>query len=272
METFLEERNWKRLVNESQFCETIIDLLKNSRFKGLSDESYPRNTKINNEIIDAMTQADCQSLLSRSLKSIFRSIRKLNETKTATSAITPSQAQQDGTGSDDSESKSKEVEKQVTVVSQHGFGGAFKTYIYDQVYSENVKPNVNSFLTLFIFELSIFEFIKREIIENSKSKDDQAKKLLSKFVQTCADKQLIDTCMIDEYGQSIYHIISMFDEPEILDFVTSLDNDVNKYTDSFGKVEPINVFLFFVLFFRVFFFFFFFFCGGGFLCVFCCSF
>ena len=295
LETFLKKEKLDKISSKGDFSTIFLTFLKERRLdldtiKKYDDDDdviFPRNCEINDQIVKELIQKEYETVLVESLENIYEEIEKLGTT-TASATRSSSddedigdaeaeagqeeekqqqerkQQQQQGTGAG-AEDKKKDQKK------ENKFVNGFVTYFSEFIYQNSIRPSIESFLTLYILELSIFEEIENQIIHYHSNQHksisanlytpdtltseaaaaagvggpdglggDQVEPLstiadLIVFIQKCVDLRLIDACVCDEFGQSLFHMCALFDMTSILEILMKLDNDLNKYVDYLGR-------------------------------------
>ena len=112
----------------------------------------------------------------------------------------------------------------------------FNQILHSQGEFSNPQPNFLSFLAIYFLQRSIFCKIMHGCIlgstghstngnANGNGKDNYLASLASKY----CDLGLMDLCMVDYGGQSIFHLAARFDENELFNTLLIYDNQVFKY-------------------------------------------
>ena len=92
--------------------------------------------------------------------------------------------------------------------------------------SKNFKTGLKTFLLMIFFEIGIFWKIR-----NDRSLWDDK---MEQFAGKLANLSLIDLCMCDEFGQTLYHFSASMDNAGLLNLLLSIDNDFVKYKNKQG--------------------------------------
>ena len=208
-------------AKRQRFCQKMTKILK-KRFSTFPSKEMvqrlPKNSQINNEILNCLRDPRNENTLMEELKSICDEI--LNVKKESENKKTNKDKRKNG-----------ELDS-VDVLSQNNdqkvlmFGQQFYLYfvrLSDQV--SKIKSDLKTFLCILLFEIGIFHHIRLNKEQES----------IIPFVSKCSKLNLIDLCICDDFGQTLFHFSAGLDNTELLNTLLTIDGDVTKYTNKLGK-------------------------------------
>ena len=114
------------------------------------------------------------------------------------------------------------------------------------VSDKTMKPTVTNFVCILMLKTSIFWDISSNVANCGGSNIPNMKELQrmktekNDRINKYKDSNLIDTCIVDNFGHSLYHIVAFFDDSDVLKILLDLDNDVLKYKTSLGN-NPLDI-------------------------------
>ena len=126
---------------------------------------------------------------------------------------------------------------------QESFENKFCQYFAEMIHKNDIKPGISSWLTLFLLQTCIFW----QVGDKSKKNRDElglagfdSGHETSKLGKKYSDIGLLDVCMLDDSGRSLYHIAAAYNDSEIFDILLKLDNDILKYKTSQTNETPLD--------------------------------
>ena len=185
-------------------------------------QKLPKHSQIHLEALSFLTETRYEKPLLEEIKLIFDEICSVG---------------QEDEKNDKSKSKSKskkhnDESTSLDLLSQNKnqkvlpFAKQFYLYfigLSDQV--SNIKSDLKTFLCILLFEIGIFHHIRV----------NKTKESIIPFVSKCSKLNLIDLCICDDFGQTLFHFSAGLDNTELLNTLLTIDGDVTKYTNKLGK-------------------------------------
>ena len=200
------------------------------KFKNNKDilKQLPKSSMINVEIINYLTQSRNDKALMEILNTICDEIcdvtkdehnHKTNSNKKGSKQKTPN----DKDDNDDNDDLILSASKAQTTIS---FQEKFYLYFIRLTQQKsNIKGQLKTFLTIILFQIGIFHKIRI----------DRTSPSIVAFAAKCKKLNLIELCVCDEFGQTLFHFSAGLDNTDLLSILLSIDSDVTKYKNKVGK-------------------------------------
>ena len=196
----------------NQFQSKVLNIMECRRLVNDDNEveiknSYPNNVLTNNLILKIlMATKESKNIVSQVLKNIYYDIRRISN-------------ENDNENDNDNDAPS------ANEIIKSTFCSYFASKFSSQ--SGSIKPNLENFLSIFLLQVSMFwkcvDSIMKHYYGEMSSSDKQS--TLQKYL----DSGMMDICMCDNYGQTLYHIAVTFDDSDTLEMLLGIDNDLDKY-------------------------------------------
>ena len=103
---------------------------------------------------------------------------------------------------------------------------------------KNVVSELQTFLAIVFLEIGLYWTIRKKICNDYKSARVATMKRTEEaiiFGDKYSNLKLIDLCICDDFGQTLYHVATTFDNSNIFHIFTKLDSNVSKYKNKLGK-------------------------------------
>ena len=218
-------------------------------------ERLPKNSRINIEILNYLNDSRNEKTLLEGLKSIFDQIcnvkaqqaqeeekdsKNNNNNKKRRKNKTNQNKKQGERESEQKEEKrdgkavtsTRQNDETIDLLSQKKVEKALKFHEQFELYFSRlcdkvskIKCELKTFLCVLLFEIGVFNCIRR----------DKTKETIIPFAQKCGKLNLIELCICDDFGQTLFHFSAGLDNTDLLNVLLTVDGDLTKYTNKLGK-------------------------------------
>ena len=91
------------------------------------------------------------------------------------------------------------------------------------------------FIRVMIYKIGVFWDVTNKLDIYFHSREVLQLEMIEKIIERYWEANLLDICIVDNNGHSLYHIATGYDVDSVFKLLLNIDNDVLKYKNNFGK-------------------------------------